>query len=134
MILLASVMALCHVQFCAVASFKMLRITTLWRYSRVFYTRLVCLILSPSLNIYYGLTEGTNMWFFILFSHGCTMHFRFFQALGRALRSVIILDVHINFGLIVDTRMPPRRGQSRTERVNKRHHAMDSSTASDSLV
>ena len=74
------------------------------------------------------------MWLFLLLSHGCTVHYRLFQALGRALLSVVILDMHINFGLIVKPRMPPRRGQSYTEGVNKRRHAMDSSTASDLLV
>ena len=107
---------------------------TLWCYSTLIYARLVCLILSPSLNIYLGLTEGTNMWLFLLLSHGCTVHYRIFQALSRALLSVVILDMHINFRLIVKPRMPPRRGQSYTEGVNKRRHAMDSSTASDLLV
>ena len=74
------------------------------------------------------------MWLLLLLSHGCTVHYGLFQALGRALLSVIILDMHINFGLIVETRMPPRREHSYTERVTKRHHAMDSSTASDLLV
>lgn len=41
------------------------------------------------------------MWLFLLLSHGCTVHYRLFQALGRALLSVVILDMHVNFELIV---------------------------------
>ena len=39
-----------------------------------------------------------------------------FEALSRALLSVVILDNQINVGVFVVTRMPPKRGQNYTER------------------
>lgn len=92
----------------------------------VIYARLFCLILSSSLVIYYGLAEGAIMWLFLLLSYGCAVHYCFFQALVRTLLSVVIFDKHINVESIVVTRMPPKRGQSYTERVNKRRLAVHS--------
>lgn len=66
------------------------------------------------------------MWLFLLLSCGCAVHYCFFQALVRTLLSVVIFDKHINVGSIVVTRMLPKRGQSYTERVNKRRCAVHS--------
>ena len=57
-----------------------------------------------------------------------------FEALSRALLSFVILDNQINVGVFVVTRMPPKRGQNYTERVNKRRRAADSSATTDSGV
>lgn len=90
----------------------------------VIYARLFCLILSSFLVVYYGL--AAIMWLFLLLSYGCAVHYCFFQALVRTLLSVVIFDKHISVGSIVVTRMPPKRGQSYTERVNKRRRAVHS--------
>ena len=55
-----------------------------------------------------------------------------FPSSEKSLISVAILEKQIIIGFIVVTRMPPKRGQNYTDRVNKRRRAMDSSATSDS--
>ena len=47
---------------------------------------------------------------------------------------VVILDNQTNVGVFVVTRMPPKRGQNFTARVNKQRRAADSSVTTDSVV
>ena len=70
----AGVLLLCaiHVLFCAVAS---LPITTLWCYSTVICARLFDTVIFYGFYFIYGLTEGSNMWLFILLFLGCVVGF-----------------------------------------------------------